>query len=117
MAIHITHQLLEHNYELLRMTPPFNRWGLPPADEVELHATHISENAQGEYYFKGGRHVIRVNPKRHKTLNSMQFTLAHEMCHLREYMLGHRKVGCHGWMFNRLADSVCKHHGWDRGQF
>lgn len=117
MSLHITPGILVKIYELLKLTPPFNRWDLPHSDDIEFHATTISENAQGEYFFKNGRHVLRVNPQRHKTLFSAIFTLAHEVCHLREYVLGHRKTGRHGWMFNKLANSVCQRHVWDRGQF
>lgn len=114
--MHLTHHMLVKLYETLLVTPPFKGWKLPPADDVEFHATTISGNAQGEYYFKN-RHVIRVSPARHKTLAAALATLAHEVCHLREYELGSRRTGCHGAVFKKLANEVCKHHGFDRGQF
>jgi hypothetical protein len=123
VSIHITHELIEISYERLRMTAPFNKWKLPHADQVELHAVPIRGDASAEHYVladlekKTEHHVIRVNPKRHSSLAMLDATLAHEMCHMREYDLGSRRVGCHGKVFHRLADQVCKHHNFDRGQF
>lgn len=127
MALHLTPALLEATYELLRLTPPFRAWHLPDADEVEFHAVSIKGVAQAEHYILGNsttrlkdkteHHVIRLNPKRHHTLQAVMMTLAHEMCHMREYELGNRVTGCHGAKFDELAKLVCKHHGFDRGQF
>jgi hypothetical protein len=123
MGIHITADLIEASYERLRMTPPFNKWKLPHADDVEFHAVPIKGEASAEHYVladlekKTEHHVIRINPKRHSTLHMLDATLAHEICHMREYHTGSRRVGCHGAQFKRLADLVCKHHGFDRGQF
>lgn len=123
MSIHITHQLVEQVYDLLRATPPFTRWRLPDPDAVEFHAVSIAGGAQAEHYVladmekKIEHHVLRVNPKRHHTLHALQMTVAHEMCHMREYQLGNRRRGCHGRVFHKLAAQVCKHHGYDRGQF
>lgn len=123
MAIHVTTELIEASYERLRLTPPFNRWGLPHADEVEFHAVPIQGNASAEHSVihhvasKREHHLIRISPKRHSTLHMLDATLAHEICHMREYKLGSRRMGCHGAMFGKLADQVCRHHGFDRGQF
>lgn len=123
MGIHISHELIEISYERLRTTPPFNKWKLPHADDVEFHAVHIQGNASAEHSVihrfstKAEHHLIRISPKRHSSLHMLDMTLAHEMCHMREYALGSRRMGCHGKMFSRLADIVCRHHGFDRGQF
>jgi hypothetical protein len=122
-VLHLNHQILVQAYELLRLTPPFKAWHLPEADAVEFHAVSIKGVAQAEHYVlanlkkKTEHHVIRLNPKRHHTLAAVMMTLAHEMCHMREYELGYRITGCHGAKFDELAKSVCKHHGFDRGQF
>lgn len=114
--LHITHSDLERAYDLLRHTRPFSRWGLDEPDDVEFHAVPIAGGAQAEHYYTT-HHVIRLNPARHKTIAALLQTLAHEMCHMREYELGARRKGCHGALFHKLADLVCKHHGFDRGQF
>jgi hypothetical protein len=123
MTLHVTPELIVASYERLRMTPPFNRWGLPHADDMEFHAVPIKGDASAEHYVladlekKTEHHVLRVNPRRHRTLHMLDMTLGHEMCHIREYILGYRRKNCHGRMFNKLADSACKRHVWDRGQF
>lgn len=118
MPIHLTPALMERHYEMLCLTKPFTRWKMPSSDDVEFHATTIKDACQGEYYFRtdARRHVIRINPKRHHTLHSQIMTMAHEMVHLRERMLSTKAKG-HGFLFQRLSDQVCRHHGFDRGQF
>lgn len=113
---HANHETMVAVYELLRLTAPFRRWKLPHSDDMEFHAVPIAGNAQAEHYYTS-HHVIRLNPARHKTLHAVVQTMAHEVCHMREYNLGSRRKGCHGAMFHKLADLVCKHHGFDRGQF
>lgn len=117
--MHIDHDDMVHAYDWLRSKPPFKRWKLPHSDDVEFHCVPLAADAQAEHYVRSDneRHVFRLNPKRHRTIFSVTQTMAHEMCHMREYQLGYRRKGCHGWMFHRLADQVCRHHGFDRGQF
>lgn len=119
--LHITPELVEAGYEMLRLSPPFNRWALPHVDEVVIHATPIkgtgNRGCQGEHWFDGKQHHIRINPKRHHTLASMLMTLAHEMIHMRESMLAIRSDVFHGKDFQRMARQVCKCHGFDGGQF
>lgn len=114
--LHLTPETLEAAYELLRTTAPFKRWKLPDPDTLEFRAVAIANNDQGELWHRAdGSFCLTVSPARHKTLHAAIMTLAHEMVHLREVALKSR--GNHGTVFNKLADSVCKHHGFDRGQF
>lgn len=119
--LHLTPELLEAGYELLRKTPPFRGWKLPEGDDVVFYATTITKperhGYQGEHWFTGGAHHIRVNPKRHHTISAMLMTLAHEMIHMRESILALRADVMHGAQFQRMADQVCRYHGFDRGQF
>ena len=119
MSLHPNHDTMVDAYDLLRGTLPFRRWKLPHSDDVEFHCVPLAGNAQAEHYVRSDneRHVFRLNPKRHGTIFSVLQTMAHEMCHMREYQLGSRRKGCHGALFNRLADQVCRIHGFDRGQF
>lgn len=115
--LHLTTDILERSYELLRATAPFRRWNLPPADDLEFRATRLADNDQGECWLrKDGSICLTVNPDRHHTLAAALMTLAHEMIHVREYKMGVRGTS-HGKVFNRLANQVCRHHGFDRGQF
>lgn len=120
--MHITPDIVEAGYELLRKTPPFRGWKLPDGDDVFFSAVPIKGargGCQGEHWFDGKNHHVRVNPRRHKTLGSMLMTLGHEMVHMREAELALRTDVFHGAQFQRMADQVCspRNHGFDRGQF
>jgi len=116
MSLHITPAMLEAAYELLRQTPPFRRWRLPDPDDVTFWAVPLPNDDQGELFkAKDGKFRVTVSPARHKTLASMQMTLAHEMAHMRQDQLKRRDH--HGASFQRIADQICKYHGFDRGQF
>lgn len=114
--MHITPEIVEATYELLRLTPPFRGWRLPQADEVGFHVLR-TKSICGDHYYYDGRHHIRISYKRHSTLRSLTETIAHEMVHMREHELGVRNDIAHGTVFHRLADQVCRHHSFDRGAF
>lgn len=115
MALHLTPQLLEAVYELLRLTAPIKRWNLPHADVVEFHVTKHTDRS-GDYVDGGECHVIRISSVYHSTLQSLTLTMAHEMCHLQQRRTAPRE-GVHGKEFKRLARLVCRHHGFDLKTF
>lgn len=114
MALHMTPDMLETTYELLRLTPPFRGWKLPDADGVRFSILK-TQDMQGDYSFDDGTHHIRISYSRHKTLHALTMTLGHEMVHMRDQIIGAKAD--HGKSFHRMADQVCRHHGFDRGQF
>lgn len=116
--LHLTPDMLERTYELLRTTPPFKGWKLPEADAVGFSVV-LGANEHGCTVFDDEKltFLIKVSSKRHKHLCSVVATMAHEMVHMREWQLKARADVHHGATFNKLADSVCRHHGFDRGQF
>lgn len=114
MAIHPTPELMEHLYEGLRKTRPFKQWKLPDGETI-VFCVMIAYSPQADYFHDGTRHRIRLSAKRHHTLDAMTRTIAHEMVHLRQYLLGDKSE--HGALFHKLAAQVCRHHVWDRGQF
>lgn len=114
VKIHATPEIVEAIYELLRLTPPFKGWRLPHADEVEFTILR-TKDFEGDYHFHKGRHVIRISHHKHKTLAFLTMTIAHEMIHMRDQILGVKSF--HGKSFQRMADQVCRYHGFDRGQF
>jgi hypothetical protein len=116
MRIHVTPELMEAVYEMLRLTPPFKSWKMPHADDVDFYVMKTREN-HGDCGIENGRHFIRISYRTHKTLFAVILTMAHEMCHVQEHRRGVRGDHQHGRVFHKLADSVCKNHGWDRGQF
>lgn len=125
MSLHLTPAMLEAAYELLRATPPFNKWRLPEADDVEFHVT-IIKNAMADYHYSHCLgdpqiHKIRVHAKRHPTLRELLESMAHEMVHI--YQRGtvdhvvKRRSAVHGPKFKRLAAQVCRYHGFDAATF
>lgn len=124
-SLNLKPELLESVYELLRTTPPFSRWRLPPGEEVEFHVVDLKPQFHADYQLvakASGHHVhrIRVNAYVCRTLLTLVPTIAHEMCHIRQQaLIGNRTEANenHGVVFAKLADQVCRWHGFDRGTF
>ncbi len=110
-----TRKQLRQAYEMLRASPPFNGWGLPPGDEVvfqtERKATGRCRRLMGQHSCAAGRHRIFVAS--HRTLRGVIATLAHEMVHVYEQVAGlpdqyRLGVYIHGRPFRAAAEQVCK---------
>jgi predicted SprT family Zn-dependent metalloprotease len=114
--IHLTPSMLEASYELLRTTPPFKRWKLPEADDVEFHVTKHRDRQADCTSYVDMRVVIRISTTFHGRVAALLETMAHEMCHIHQRRLspGERE---HGAAFKRLAAQVCRHHGFDPKTF
>lgn len=114
----MTPAMLEHAYDLLRVTPPFVRWKLPPSEDVQFHVTSTL-TTRGRFFVSGsGIPVIEVSDACSGTLDHLVQVMAHEMVHLYEDVkLGSRCDVEHSAKFKRLAKLVCKHHGWDEKMF
>jgi hypothetical protein len=116
MTLHLTPEILVQAYELLRATPPFKRWKLPHADEVEFRVAKLSEPHSAEYTFSNTvAHRITVCPVENDTLAELLCAMAHEMTHMRQY--AGRPGPSHGPTFKRLAAQVCRVHGFDEATF
>ena len=122
--IHLTPEMLEATYELLRTTPPFRRWKLPEADDVEFHVTrHRVLSGQYTYLRSKKRvlwHRIEISTTCNKNLRDMMETMAHEMCHIRQRTADRAaktRTLTHGRAFKRLAALVCRHHGFNPKTF
>ena len=109
MTLHLTPEILVQAYELLRATPPFKRWKLPHADEVEFRVTQ-SKDHSGSYQY-AGKHIIRISALHHKQLPPLIVTLAHEMCHMHQHLTAPTDTAHHGWRFKKYAALACRHHG------
>jgi len=113
LNLSLTPDMIAAAYELLRTTPPFRRWGLPEADDVGFYVI-AAKGDHGSHWTADFAHHIAIN-KCHTQLPSLLNCVAHEMCHMRQFILGEKSY--HGPVFKRLADQVCRHHGFDRGMF
>jgi hypothetical protein len=112
--IPVTQKLVENIYVMLKTTPPFARWKMPPVAAMKFKIIR-SRNSHGTHEFDGRRHVLEISSRTNQTLATLIGTVAHEMTHIREYEL-HLSTG-HGPRFQRLASLVCRHHGFDIGAF
>jgi len=111
--MHLTPEICERTYELLRVTPPFKKWRLPEADEVEFRVT-ASRTSYGKCGIRHGAHMIAIAQPYHQDLTTLLQTMAHEMIHLQQHRrnIWREKNGNHGPVFQRDARRVCYENRW-----
>ena len=116
MALHLTPDILEAAYELLRWTPPFSRWKLPEGEDV---AFTVAANPAflGEYQWEGDHHRISISMRWSAQLTTLLPIMAHEMLHLYQRVASTENKNQHNAQFRRLSATVCKHHGFDPRAF
>jgi hypothetical protein len=104
--------LIRQCYAHLRELPPFDRWCLPGPDTVEFGILIGRDHA---VYERSGVHRIAVNDLTHTTHEQVMQTVAHEMVHLRQELLGRLplKKDPHNAEFRRMARAICKEFGWN----
>lgn len=115
--MHITPDLLEAGYELVRLTPPFRGWKMPHADEIYF-AVGAARDRYGHFRagLNGARHEILISASCVGSLDMLQRTMMHEMVHLEDF----RRTGdgvSHGRNFKKLAAQVCRYHHLDPKAF
>ena len=106
--------VLAAGYDFLRATPPFRGWKLPPAYEIGF-AVVASCRVFADLTMQDGMPIIRVSEATNGHTVTLLATLAHELCHLRQFRFG--DSGNHNALFHRLARSVCRAHGFDLRSF
>ena len=114
MTLPLTPQVLATAYEYLRATTPFAGWKLPSADEVEFCVTNHRDR-EGDHcvYKRTTEHIIRVSSYMITTTPALLIVMAHEMIHEWQEITKTARRGGHNKEFHRLAQRVCKVHGWD----
>ena len=113
----LTPQMCAAAYECLRAFPPMIRWRLPAAEAVEFRVVNRLD-IQGECsrWLHDGTHIISVSSATVGHTVTLLGALAHEMVHMRQYVLG-RDWRVHGDEFHRAARLVCRYHGFDPKAF
>lgn len=121
----LTPATLASAYTLLRCTAPFEKWELPPADQIVFKVVgntfHFGKcwTRWNNRQFKDTRHFeIEVSEATVHTLERLLRCMAHEMIHVREGVnaqCGTEKLRMakHGKMFYRLEGQICRAHRWD----
>lgn len=114
--MHITPQACAAVYDMLRHFKPFSGWKLPPADEVEFRVwAYKGHFAEVNHYVRTNERIMSISNVKHKTLDELAQTIAHEMCHIRQYQLK-QNIG-HGKAFKRMSRAICKELGWNERAF
>ncbi len=112
MGLPLTKETLKAAYDLLLLTPPFKRWKMPPSSAINFSITR-SINSRGS---ATGMDKIDISSRNIGRLDNLLMTMAHEMVHIYNHVKGHTRAA-HGKEFQRCADMICKHHGFDRQMF
>lgn len=125
-TLRLTPEVLEAAYEFLRITSPFKGWSLPHADDLEFRVTRHADRwghfDDGESEARAlGKSKPKASPRPYTCIavseihvtNSLILleTMAHEMCHLHQHLIGSKAWPHHGPQFRALARRVCQVHG------
>ena len=113
--MYLTPDICERIYELLRVTKPYSGWRLPDADEVEFRVSK-SKTSYGGCGERATGHLIELSAFLNADLTAAMQTMAHEMIHLRQHIIGVRyeRDGNHGRTFDKAASKVCRENRWYR---
>ena len=107
-------------YSCLRLMPPFSRWRLPPAEEIEFRVNK-QRDTMGEYsrYIRTSDHIVTISSATIGHFSTLAAVVSHEMIHLKQAIdkTESRRLSVHNVEFRRLARQVCKLHGWDYKAF
>jgi predicted SprT family Zn-dependent metalloprotease len=113
MALLLNAEMLAHAYDYLCCQPPFNKWNLPPSEDVRFSVIK-KRDRYAHYQMKCGVHHIVFSSRyvgRHEVLIA---TMAHELIHLHMESLCMDTRNPHGAAFHKFADRICKIHEFDR---
>ena len=116
MTLPLTPDVLRAAYDYLSTTPPFSKWNLPEGEDVTFEVVR-SSRIFGCYDNPADKHRIRVSTKTVGHTHTLMVTMAHEMIHLHEQATGMATVSQHTKAFWKMADRVCKFHGFDLKAF
>lgn len=123
MRLTLTPAVLEAAYNFLKATKPYSGWKMPDSSEIEFWVGR-RRGEFGCYVSNGNKypyHRIHVSAHMVKATHPLIATMAHEMVHVRDQILDpswpHTDDDGHGPKFQKMADMVCRIHGFDRSTF
>ncbi len=104
--------MLAHAYDYLNCQPPFASWNLPHSEDLRFFIKQKPLYAMCQPV--NDTYHITFSPRLVGSHNTLISTMAHEMIHVHmDQTCGHAK-NFHDRTFQRVADRVCKIHGFDR---
>lgn len=99
-------------YDFLAATPPFNKWKLPPSDEVGFAVTDHQDEF-GAFVVDGEKITIRISANFQSHTFRLLEVLAHELIHMAQHVAKKSTKSSHNADFNARAKRVCALHGFD----
>jgi len=117
VTLPLTPEILSAAYDLVKACPPFSRWNLPESEDIIFRV--IKDPSRRGFYRRDrlNRHSISISASCIGFVESLVETMAHEMIHLHEALIGLETAAQHGKAWNKFADQVCKSMGFDRKLF
>src|ERR1700733_14069393 len=119
-SLHLTPDCLENAYEYLRTTLPFRRMNLPHADNLIFKVMGARDrfgHFRGRIKSTPELNEIGVSIRVVHSTDLLMATMAHEMLHLFQHEKGSSSRAEHNAEYKRLAERVCRIHGFDRESF
>ena len=119
MTLPLTPEMLAAAYDFLSLTPPFDRWNMPPSEEVAFKVSR-SRKWFARYYWSGSRHTIEVSSNSVAYSGTLLSKISHEIIHMHLEEMGMDGRGgtdTHTGAFRSLAEEVCRYHGFDPKAF
>lgn len=123
MTLPLTPDMLAAAYDFLRATPPFRGWKLPESDDVEFYVltTHDRLGHYRAYHKRdadGCFGEIAISARRVGHSAPLIYRMSHEMVHLYQEVKRTTTPNTeHNAEFYRLAERVCRYHGFDLKDF
>lgn len=113
MALPLNAEMLAHAYDYFCSSSPFNKWNLPPSEEVKFVVIRDPHTA-GYHKMIGDKHIIGISTGAIGRTHSLMEVMAHEMIHAHQRETSMETKGsAHNAAFNKLAANVCRVHGFD----
>lgn len=116
MTLRLTPEILVGSYDFLRLTPPFNTWGLPESDDVEFTVSRCRSRmgyCTARKHQRGSWEIGISECWVSHTFTLLQI-MGHEMTHLKQQKDRTETPNTeHNAEFRQLGKLVCRHHGWD----
>lgn len=115
-GLHLTPQMIEAAYELLRATPPFRGWRLPSGDQIEFCVGMARHTAETRPLAEGYR--LMVSNQCVGTLDRLLISVAHEMVHIYQHRTRRETANTeHNRHWHQVAARICRLHRWDGKEF
>ena len=112
MTLKLTPEVLAGAYEYLCLCEPFCRWNLPDSEDITFRVTRHRDR-MAHYCRQGTKTEIVVSSAYIGRTESLMTTMAHEMIHLHQALVGMENAAQHNAAFRKIADHVCEIHGFD----